>query len=406
MIISYAQNFEDVMLWRALKHLGKGFYIDVGANDPSIDSVTKMFYEHGWCGINIEPLEFHFLALQRERSRDINLRCAVGSSDGDIEIWECDVRGWASVDKDVIDEHIAQGNTGSYSRVSMTTLSAICERHATSDIHYLKIDVEGFERAVLEGLDLERYRPWIVVVEATRPHSTEEVHELWESLLTESNYRFVYADGLNRFYLAHEHAELAISFKYPPNFFDEFVKAPLIEDNVWAETIVKRAAISEAKAAQAEAKAAQAEAKAAQAEAKAAHLEATIAWTEDRAVLAETRATLLLSSVSWRITAPIRRVVDFGNNFGPNVWKSCIRVVLHWAVKAALSQPGLARAGVAILGPFPRLKLHLKVLMAGNFASSGSAANAVQEMPQLSPRAHEIYTSLKAATAKIKKDRG
>ena len=29
--ISYAQNFEDVMLWRALKHISEGFYIDIGA---------------------------------------------------------------------------------------------------------------------------------------------------------------------------------------------------------------------------------------------------------------------------------------------------------------------------------------------------------------------------------------
>jgi hypothetical protein len=42
--ISYAQNFEDVMLWRALQHVERGFYIDVGANDPTIDSVTKAFY--------------------------------------------------------------------------------------------------------------------------------------------------------------------------------------------------------------------------------------------------------------------------------------------------------------------------------------------------------------------------
>lgn len=37
--ISYAQNFEDVMLWRALKLFGPGRYIDVGANHPSQDSV-------------------------------------------------------------------------------------------------------------------------------------------------------------------------------------------------------------------------------------------------------------------------------------------------------------------------------------------------------------------------------
>jgi hypothetical protein len=32
--ISYAQNYEDVMLWRALRDVEKGFYVDVGAADP------------------------------------------------------------------------------------------------------------------------------------------------------------------------------------------------------------------------------------------------------------------------------------------------------------------------------------------------------------------------------------
>ncbi len=52
---SYAQNFEDVMLWRALRHIDQGYYIDVGAWSPELDSVTKAFYEHGWHGINVEP---------------------------------------------------------------------------------------------------------------------------------------------------------------------------------------------------------------------------------------------------------------------------------------------------------------------------------------------------------------
>jgi hypothetical protein len=38
-----------------LKHIDKGFYADVWANDPDIDSVKKAFFEHGWRGIIIEP---------------------------------------------------------------------------------------------------------------------------------------------------------------------------------------------------------------------------------------------------------------------------------------------------------------------------------------------------------------
>jgi hypothetical protein len=48
MWISYAQNFEDVMLERAFADLAEGFYVDVGAWDPDLESVTRHFYERGW----------------------------------------------------------------------------------------------------------------------------------------------------------------------------------------------------------------------------------------------------------------------------------------------------------------------------------------------------------------------
>ena len=77
--VSYAQNFEDVLLWRALGHVKNGFYIDVGANDPELHSVTKAFYERGWYGINVEPLAQYQPAFLQQRARDINLCVAAGA---------------------------------------------------------------------------------------------------------------------------------------------------------------------------------------------------------------------------------------------------------------------------------------------------------------------------------------
>jgi len=72
-LVSYAQNFEDVMLWSCFGQLDSGFYIDIGADNPVTDSVTKNFYEKGWSGINIEPCENSFIKLQTNRPRDINI---------------------------------------------------------------------------------------------------------------------------------------------------------------------------------------------------------------------------------------------------------------------------------------------------------------------------------------------
>ena len=76
--VSYAQNYEDVTLLRALGDVASGFYIDVGANDPRFDSVTRAFYERGWHGINIEPVPHWHERLRSDRPRDLNLRVAAG----------------------------------------------------------------------------------------------------------------------------------------------------------------------------------------------------------------------------------------------------------------------------------------------------------------------------------------
>jgi FkbM family methyltransferase len=260
--ISYAQNFEDVMLWRALKNIENGFYIDVGANDPAVDSVTKYFYDHGWHGVNVEPLKQHYDALQVERPRDINLNCAAGRSSGEIDIFECDVRGWATADQRVRDRHVQEGHDGVCHRVPLRTLSDICDEYVTGEIHFLKIDVEGFEKEVITGADLRKFRPWIMIVEATKPNSMEEVYEEWDGLLTGAGYLFAYADGLNRFYVAVEHSELIQFLKYPPNVFDDFIRADQLNFELRVQQAVTWAQQEAARAQQFEVRAQDAETRA------------------------------------------------------------------------------------------------------------------------------------------------
>ncbi|MHA6311920.1 FkbM family methyltransferase [Pantoea sp. S-LA4] len=221
--VSYAQNYEDIMLWRALKHIENGFYVDVGANDPIIDSVTKLFYDAGWSGINIDPVEKFIEKYHLLRERDISIAKAVSDEKGVMQLWQCDVPGWSTLDKDVAAKHESEGYEGYWSEVSINTLAAILEEQNIADIHFLKIDVEGAEYAVLKGNDWNKYRPWIVLIEATVPNTQISDYDECEKLLLNNNYHHVFSDGLNRYYVANEHPELDDAFKYPPNVFDEFI---------------------------------------------------------------------------------------------------------------------------------------------------------------------------------------
>ena len=55
-LISYAQNGEDIVLWRGLGHIRDGIYVDVGGWEPDLDSVTRLFYDRGWRGVDVEPI--------------------------------------------------------------------------------------------------------------------------------------------------------------------------------------------------------------------------------------------------------------------------------------------------------------------------------------------------------------
>jgi len=128
--VSHAQNCEDVMLWRALKHVNKGFYVEVGAAHPDEYSVTRAFYDTGWRGINVEPTSTYFRRLAGARPRDINLNVALSAP--------------------------------------ACTLAEVCREHVTGDVHFLKVDVEGAEATVLADGDLRMCHPWVIVGEATR----------------------------------------------------------------------------------------------------------------------------------------------------------------------------------------------------------------------------------------------
>jgi FkbM family methyltransferase len=229
--ISYAQNSEDIILARVFSDVENGNYLDVGANHPITDSVTKYFYDNGWSGINIEPLKREFKMLLEDRPRDINLNICVGEANTTIEFVVVENRsGWSTADPTQIEKiqrDLELKKT--VVLVEQQTLNEILSNNYLSELHFLKIDVEGSELNVLQGIDLNKNRPWVVVIESTEPGSQISSHQSWEYLLTDNQYTYAYSDGINRFYLANEKLILLPRFSHPPNAFDGFITWVAVE---------------------------------------------------------------------------------------------------------------------------------------------------------------------------------
>ncbi len=216
---SYSILREDILLARALQGVPHqdGFYIDVGANDPDNDSVTRLFYEHNWRGMNIEPSPYWFGKYAGSRPRDININAAASDRPGSLTLYDHPEGGLGTAVEEFADRHVGDFAIPKRAvEVPAVTLASLCEQHAPADIHFLKIDVEGHEEQAIRGMDFTRFRPWILCIEATEPMRPSVLtHDAWDHLVTGAGYWFALFDGLNRWYVAKEHPERMLPLVNP-----------------------------------------------------------------------------------------------------------------------------------------------------------------------------------------------
>jgi len=203
--VSYNGDLIDLILLHVLKDIEEGTYVDVGANDPWDTSATKIFYDRGWSGINIEPLKECHDLLETDRPRDLNLCAGAGNCETDLVLY-------GDSQLATMDRTLASGKTQTI--VKVMPLTKILDEHLSKgkEVHFCKIDVEGFEKQVLEGLDLNRYRPWIFVIESTAPCSTKPTFDKWEHILTDNGYVLALDDVYNRYYIDKAHIDLKERF--------------------------------------------------------------------------------------------------------------------------------------------------------------------------------------------------
>ena len=159
----------------------------------------------------------------------------------------------------------------------MLSLDGLFECTGQPVIHWLKVDVEGSEKSVLESWKESKARPWILVIECTEPGSQEETYIQWEDLVLSKGYQLAYFDGLNRFYVFSEQSYLLSAFRTPPNIYDGFMLSGKASQPFYK--------LLETKAEQTEVR-----------------VQGLVARMEE----AEVALNAVYASRSWRITAPLR----------------------------------------------------------------------------------------------------
>ncbi|MDP9094990.1 MAG: FkbM family methyltransferase [Pseudomonadota bacterium] len=242
---SYSLNFEDVILNRLFPTHESGFYVDVGAGHPRYDNDLFALYDRGWSGINIEPNEQFFELHQQLRPRDRNLCMLLSDAPGEpLTYYQIDGSGLSTCDEIQAKQHAAHGHALQARSVQVGTLACVLGEAGVEHIDILKVDVEGFEEKVLSGNDWERFRPSVVLVEATYPESPERRPTEIAGFMEQRGYRHVLFDGLNDFYLEHSFPEPP-GLRLPPNVFDRFVPAQIADLQGQVETLQSHLTVAE-----------------------------------------------------------------------------------------------------------------------------------------------------------------
>jgi FkbM family methyltransferase len=189
--LSFSQIGED----RLIRHLlserrgPRGIYVDIGAFDPARYSNTLLLHKAGWRGINVDPNPEAIERFNAARPEDINVCAAASDREKPVEYLL-----YAGVATNRIVEPGGKESSvlgeAPLRRIPMTTrtLSSFLEEHATgAGIDLLNVDCEGEDLKVLQGLDWQRWRPYLVCVEAHGSADRDEV----SAFLVERGYELV-----------------------------------------------------------------------------------------------------------------------------------------------------------------------------------------------------------------------
>lgn len=203
--ITYSQNGEDLVILNLFDQLGiaKPSYLDLGAHHPSRISNTKLMYERGSRGVNVEANPFLIEQFKRDRPLDKNVNMGVnrfpsGISREQMYMYD-DWSGRNTFSLEEYEKCVQQFGMKMEKSFSIDCMSVndIVQKWCYGEWpDFLSCDVEGMDYDILSVADFNQTQPKVICVE-----TTGRTRDFYNLLCEKHGYTKVVSMGENTIYI-------------------------------------------------------------------------------------------------------------------------------------------------------------------------------------------------------------
>lgn len=167
-------------------------FVQIGANDGiQRDPLRQAILSSQWSGLMVEPVPYVFRRLEanygdHERVQLVN--AAVAEADGfrtlyylresnDADLWHW-YHALGSFREDVLRKHVNLipdiDERIISSEVPCMTFASLCRRHRLERVDVVQIDTEGYDWEIIKLIDLDYYRPTVLMFEQLHLSKAEQ----------------------------------------------------------------------------------------------------------------------------------------------------------------------------------------------------------------------------------------
>jgi FkbM family methyltransferase len=171
--LSFSQQGEDIAIYHALHDLlglDRPTYIDIGAAHPVQSNNTYLLWGTGSRGVLVEPNPMYVEMLEKQRPGDLVVAAGIGvTDDPEADYYEIEGNALLNTFSPEQVEKLQRGQAESVvarvRKMPLININRAVAEYLGKAPDLVSTDVEGLDGAIIQSLDLDRFRPGVICSE-------------------------------------------------------------------------------------------------------------------------------------------------------------------------------------------------------------------------------------------------